>query len=548
MYLSQDVLISCMVSVEGYSDKESAIRSLSRQTLKPKQHQIGFKYESVTIDNLINKIINGHSIVPGNLNVVGFGTGIDIVSNKSNGSLSSVFWKRGKYKFSVKNTFRKNKNVNSVQLIAIDVDNSGAFNSIEDIVSVLEYKPTFGYYTYSDTPDKRRFRLIYVFDKEFPYIDQNVEVNDIDNIKNVNRYNDVCEALYWLFQNNTRLIPDNCGRKPEQIMAGTNKKNYYVSYQVYEESDFNNIIKNSRSNIQINALFNPNSIIIFNDNLTREINKRILFGGYKNSHSSLNELFSYYRENYNVNYYYRKESDNWIEHSKLNGVFWQFTTDNYFSLIPPSSKITENRRNWLLLRLRTRRLFRNDPDELLYNLAVDVKLFVDNKDKKYDVDYLKAMVQNICSKPDSVIQEIIDNTSEYTLCKKSKIIVKYIPKKNKEKLETEFGMSFKGIVQSCIKESKLYIFKQHYNSLLSDKENLNIINTETDLKLSIRTYQRYKQECRLEIGYISKEDRDKLITDLINEGLKHKEIIQKLKTEFNISVTRQTITNIKKRI
>lgn len=548
MYLSKEKIFSCMLSVEGYKNKLFATCALSKFNAKDnniKIHGIGFNITDITVDELADKIIDGYVIIPGILNPVGIqdpDNPLNFYCTNNNGKTVPAYWKTGIYKGAFRNSIRMNKFVNKVQIIAIDIDDAANYKSIEEITDNLDFKPTFAYYSYSDTPDKRRIRMFYIFDKQFDYIDL-LNNTEEQNSKNIYNYNQIVSALYFLFQHNTGLSVDNCGRKPEQIMNGTNHGDVWKSYLIYEESDFYNTIEHIKHNEQqllAESLFKPNEIILWDEKLCQEINSKILFGGYKNSFDSMSELYSYF-SNKEHKIYYRVETENWIESEKYPGIFWQFTEDNYFCLQYPTVKVPKGeRRNFIFPRIRLRKLYNNNPNELLLNIAVDVKTFVDNADGKYNIDRLKAMVKKVSNESDT---ETKSKLPEY-LFNKTNIIVKHI---SKNKLK-ELGLTITGITNTCIKESKLYIFKQIYNTELSEKENLKLINNSGKLKLTLRTLQRYKKECKLELSIVSKTDIEKLITDLLNKGLKQKEIIQKLKTEFNINVSDSTIKRIKKRI
>ena len=166
MYLLQEKEFVCMCSVEGYRDKESAKISLSRPAVHAynKNHEFdkikhvcGFMQFIGTADSLINLLITGHTIIPGTIKPYGFGDGYDLTYLNKRNNTAPAFFKSGKYKGSIKPTVTCEKFVSSSQVIALDIDDTD-YKDIQSVCDKLTFKPTFGIYTFSDTPDKRRMR------------------------------------------------------------------------------------------------------------------------------------------------------------------------------------------------------------------------------------------------------------------------------------------------------------------------------------------------------------------------------------------------------
>lgn len=339
------------VSREGYQDKQTAKMCLSSLTAKHiGKDKMAFKEREVSIDEFIDYAIHGHSFC----NLFSFNDNLQywIKSGKGHYTKTYPVYKRGNNKGYFKLSFKSDEFFAGSQTIFVDIDYTH-FNSIEEYINCLTYKPTVGYYSYSDMVEKqgiisRRFRLVYIFDS----------ILTADEFKNITFF------LYdSIVRDTDEEMYDSCGCSYSQYMNGSCSKEHTCTNIVYSASDFAN--------------FNFDAITLPEEESASEVKFSI-------SKELLNDItyLSYERV---IRKYFEK-GFRYITKTDLDfeGRYYTTTTDDYVSLMYMPEKVADGsqRRKKLYIRAALRRLAKPDitPDELLYNLLIDVYKFFDNSD------------------------------------------------------------------------------------------------------------------------------------------------------------------------
>lgn len=113
--------------------------------------------------------------------------------------------------------YKEKKNFRYTKVLAFDIDDTDC--EFETAIANCPYPPSIAYRTYSDGEDgKCSYRFIYLF---YDYINS-LNFNEIyHNVAIINGFKDLDERVY------------------NQLYFGTDKSDTYVSYLVYDLSDFN---------------------------------------------------------------------------------------------------------------------------------------------------------------------------------------------------------------------------------------------------------------------------------------------------------------------
>ena len=291
--------------------------------------------------------------------------------------------------------FKRDEYFTETPIVFADIDYTES-ESMEDYIKNLQYIPSMGYYSFSDSKYKidrlqkdnpkydkekgiwsRRFRLCYVFDKPL----------------NKGEFITVSKILTdRLSRDTNETVQDKCGEQMSQYMNGTDNKEVFKSYIIYNYEELvKENYKNSIYNIIEDDVSSINNISEKSDTLEED--------KLKPSQSFINDLKNltpdqiYKKYSSKFKYIVRAEKDNWE-----NG--YQVVDDNYFSLwfYREPLKDGERRRRNIYERMCLRRVLVKDdttPDEILYDAWLEVfgkYAIVDNSVEPITVDNLISRV------------------------------------------------------------------------------------------------------------------------------------------------------------
>ena len=216
------------VSLEGYpskTDAEMAMHSGKAAKAKGYKGKMTFFERSITIDEFVQLITSGHTMA----NIFRFPEGELPYKFKTKSGIkmtkyASPYYVDKSLQGGLKIQFKANEYYYGQQAIFVDIDET-RYRSMEDFIGKLKSKPTVGYYTFSDRPIFRRFRLVYVLDK----------VYDEYMVEGMYRW-----IAAWIESDTQEKIKDNCGDRKAQAMHGTNHLDglYKNEKAIYTFDDF----------------------------------------------------------------------------------------------------------------------------------------------------------------------------------------------------------------------------------------------------------------------------------------------------------------------
>ena len=281
------------------------------------------------------------------------------------------------------------------QFMFIDVDCTKA-SSIEEYVSKLKYRPTFGFYTPSDKPGDRRFKLVYCFDCIMTdpvfwaglsyYLHREAEKDTGEELK------------------------DKCGRTRTQPTYG-NQSAIPPVYDgiVYSPRDFNFIKFDQDVLDYVNEKFAKKQSININPFYTWAIGKA----------KNYNDLCSIVHP---TKLPYRTEDDSnvfWVKDYTVNsGYEWGLTKESYWELFTPSGmKISDGHRRRIKLYKRTclRRILDPTlkPEEALICLYWDREKIIDNSDGVVNNNQLVKCVEKAFLLSQNELEEETKNEIDF---------------------------------------------------------------------------------------------------------------------------------------
>lgn len=440
--------------------------------------------------------------------------------------------------------------------VFLDIDET-RYNSVDDFISVLEYKPTLYYTTYSNMKEGNgaRFRLMYVF----------------DNFLTSNRieYRYIAWKVMEKVEKDTQeTIHDKCGLKCSQYFNGTNFSNPDIvegksgcTNLIYNLTDFDCTEKGYIDFLENYCYYSAKTKInriaiegelerlkageIYATPLTKKEEKivdEIENDGVKESDASIEECsdnikgamikFSYdefmMRNSHNYTYFYRVEKDDWINNS------FQIVGEDYFALYYPVSKVMDkqNRRKHLYERMCLRRVMNPNvsADTLLFNAYVDREKFFDNSDDVLSIDCLVKNVERAMSLSIEDIEETYSNNISYLKSKapKDKIIYK-----------NDMFVS-KAELNNLRKQAHYYLIWEAYDNNKTIKENLETLNNILPFKVSEPTLKRFSKEAN------KKSEKDEEIIKLINPSLSSREN-EKILREKGYKISKSKINRLIKK-
>ena len=300
---------------------------------------IKFVEQDITVPELFDKLINGHTI-------------------------QCCFGISGEYTITglIKKECFKQTNIVAVDLDKIDY-------CWEELRGVISHTlPTMMYTTFNHVIDGNRYRLLYYFDEPI----YSFELYD---------------ALYKAITSRLGIeVTDNCGRLAYQMMHGTNKAGEHFNGKLYNKVfSFSSFL----SPDQVNSISNVKgcNTVALCTNIVREKRTQCVASKFVHEATPISESLindanklSYevfwhsYRNQYR--YIYRKEKSDWIDYK------YQFIDDDYIRCDYRGQMLEDGqgRRDWLFKQALIRRCIdpEIDIDTLFYCMVIDWHRFIDN--------------------------------------------------------------------------------------------------------------------------------------------------------------------------
>ena len=403
------------------------------------------------------------------------------------------------------------KNFISTSTIIYDFDDMEV--NMTDYISLIPYKPSFAYPTYSDGKNgMSRFRLAYVFD------------NEIQGEENF-------EILYHAIANANQFVKETKEhggwdvRNVAQMYYGTtlNAKTYKSDY-IYNLSDFEqfctSIPKEEKSKIKQSKKLDTNKY--------KDVDKTFL----EDFNTLPYEIF--FRKYYDV--FHRNYMDS-LESPLIlskNEMWYEFPED-YLSVIRKrSGKYTLK---WEIGQDRKKRIYitaqmmmHNVPnislENLIYNLALERRYYYNNSDNKIDNQVLVQTAINAFSK------KIVLNPSKHGNFKV-----------NKEFWE-EQGIGIRQAVGYVRRERRLQEILPYIDYTKSIPQNHKIL-IDNGFNISLRTLQR--MVARGDISIVMGESKTPLLSKCHNATNHMDVILELIKNNNTITVSEiASILNVEK--
>ena len=435
----QDFKFVASISKMGYATKQDVINTLGRENRKKYgTESLRFREQTVTVDEIVDLIGDGYAFCA--------------TFDTNNGEL---MWKKqedGKKKCIcpvlkdgfMSMTVKRDDFFKGSQIVSIDIDDT-QYTNVEDYIAQLTYIPTFAYTSYSDSPEKRKFRLCYVMSQP---------------LNSIEEYKEVANTIHYTAEQDTNEpILDKCGEKASQYFNGTNLNagaELYKYYVVYDRADFPTIEQEQEDEdkyAKVKCEFDKDTV--------------------KAMETQAYQKFMH-RHSLRYQYFYQSEID-WKDGEK-----WRAVDDSFVSLCYrwrgtgeiEKYKDGEHRRRKLKTYACLRRLIKpsTTPTELLFNLYVDRERFFDNSDAAISIEVLKSKVNAAFSME---IDEIKQRYSVVLEKNRRKIVLNpTFIKDNQHLNKLGVGENLQAIVRRAVKEVNYAAIDEFYNSELSVSENL----------------------------------------------------------------------------
>ena len=363
MYTDKNFVFSVNVSRDNYADKSEASACLSLVGAKAVgKVKMAFSETCLTVDQFLQRALTGHAFC--NLFDYDPNKKYWIETNSGMHYQTYPVYRQGLNKGCMKLNFKSDRFFRGAQVVFVDIDYT-RFKTIPEYLECLTLKPTCVYMSYSDKLEKdgkasRRFRLVYVLNRELNRLNMNI----------VNRYITDC-----IVRDTGEPIADDCGTRASQYFNGVSGNDeYYVTYNIYSRYDF----PDSLPDVSVQPPASPSQQteqpgVKFDERLLHDMGTM-----------DYGRFMHYYSLKYH--YIYRTERADWID-----GLY-QETSDDYLQLWWPRERITDgnHRRRTLFKFACLRRLIMPgiDADTLLFNMYVDRQRFIDNSDFIVTLDTL----------------------------------------------------------------------------------------------------------------------------------------------------------------
>ena len=522
------------------SKKVYSSKSQAKEELHKKDGDFIWREIDLTPYELYEKLLEGYCFSPATYGdllskelLFNSGKGVSLKNTKTGGTFYlNPFDNDGcVYKWA-----RKQERWSEAQCMFIDID--GCDKSIEEYVRYLSIKPTFGFYTPNDKPEKRRFKLVYCF---------NHQIND----RSLWCY--VAEVLTNL-ANNTNTDLDPCGKIATQMSFQSNGEGKWLGYIVnLENLDYSRLPEFLN---EMNKEGKIKDIFKIDDNIEKYLNVRNKYRGKNQSKSNWawKKMFKYFNLSNLLIYNTTNEIKdvpvyNPVLDSEQNNIV-QLTTEDYWELKQTPRKDGEHRRRTLYRRMILRRILGElnkiniTPELLLVNAVIDRETFIDNSDSEISMKCLKDLVKDAWCK-------------DLEKVKKSETINHIIDYLKNEAPEYKFSGNKIGLKQYEVVSISLKYRGYLYQTILdycfdsnkSIKENTEDINKALEnkgwkIRISERTIYKYKgSELKA-----SKSTRDEFIMAKYSEGLSATKINESLVSNGFDSMSKSQINRIIKKL
>lgn len=395
--------------------------------------------------------------------------------------------------------------------VFVDIDKTSA-KSIEDYVSKFDPRaiPTFGVYSASDTPQDRRFKLVYCFNLP---------------ILNDKEWDVISESIHQYIHTNIEPLKDPCGKTRTQISYVGTGQGVWFGNMYDRDVQFAQVIVNLYNTPQTEDN-NPVPSLNFNQTIVNELQKDLPVKDLR---------FPY------VDRIYRTDSEVWW----IDGMPWVgLTKTSYWQLIRTPRKDGQERRKTLYRRMCLRRILKPDatPEEILVNAYMDREDMIDNSDGVVSVDVLMKNVEKAFSKTIDELRDELKYTIEYL-------------KKNAPKMILKKNTWDSGQRNRVFEQARLHlidIFKDQglYNTQLSEQKNIETFNQALErngynFRITSRdTFLKYRK-----LNNISKDtnSRDKLIMELNAQGNSLAQISEELDLNGYKHMSREGIRKVIKK-
>ena len=430
----------------------------------------------------------------------------------------------------------------SAQCMFVDID--GCNKSIEEYIKNIPLKPTFGFYTPSDTPNNRRFKLVYCF-SEF-INDRGVWMYVANYITNRAKREDT--------------LLDYCGKVATQMSFQSKGTGEWfgniINLDLIDWSGLNEFLK------EIGDEERKEDKLKIDDEVVHCLNK-----------------WNKYKDNDEPKYY-KMKSNNWKEllrRLKINNPLISYTTEelkeipvynpilgveqnnkiklttkDYWELMPLVSKKGgklkdgEHRRRALYRRMLLRRILGElngidiTPELLLTNAVFDRHKYIDNSTEPITMKMLKDLVINAYCKDINKIKE--NETIKWLIedFKAKSPEFKYVG--NKQNMTQYETVSIKNRYEGYLYNTILNYCFDKDKTVKENTENINkaLENKGWKITISEKTIYKYKgKEVKLQ-----KEDRDSFILFKHNEGLSATQINEELVDNGFKSMSKRQINRI----
>ena len=370
MEVKRDFEFRVNVSRDNYANKGEASACLSLAGAKAVgKVKMAFREKSLTVDQFLQQALTGHSFC----NLFDYDPNQKYWIETSAGKRYQSYpvYRQGQNKGCMKLNFKSDRFFRGSQTVFVDVDYT-RFKTIPEYLECLTLKPTCAYMSYSDGLEKdgitsRRFRLVYVMDRELNKMNMNI----------VNRYITDC-----IIRDTGEPMADECGTRASQYFNGVSGNGeYYATYNIYSRLDF----PDSLPDVIVQPPSPPSQqtslpTVEFDDRLLHDMGTKDY------------QTFMHYNS-LRYCYFYRTERADWID-----GIY-QLTDDSYLQLWWPRERITDgnHRRRTLLKSACLRRLINPyvDANTLLFNMYVDFNRFIDNTDHIITLDTLMRRTRRV---------------------------------------------------------------------------------------------------------------------------------------------------------
>lgn len=506
METKRDFKFVASISKMGYATKQDVINTLGRENRKKySTESLRFKEQTVTVDEIVDLIGNGHAFCA--------------LFDTNNGEM---IWKKGddgKRKCIcpvlkdgyMSMTVKKDEYYKGSQIVSIDIDDTN-YTSMTEYIEQLTYIPTFAYTSYSDSPDKRKFRLCYVM---------SCRLNSIEE------YKEVAGTIHYQAEQDTQEpILDKCGEKASQYFNGTNLNagaELYKSYVVYDRPDFPTIEQEQEDEDIITRVKCD-----FDNDTVRNMEKLT----YK-------KFMHYYSLRYQ--YFYQSQID-WQDGEKYRLVGDDFICLTFRWCGDEIVKFSdgEHRRRKLKTYACLRRIIKPSitPTELLFNLYVDRERFYDNSDAVLSIDVLKTKVNAAFS---LTIDEIKAKYAKLLENNRRKIVFNPTYLKDNAKLnKLGVGDNLQAIIRCAVKDYNYLNIDLYYNTELSVADNLKEL-AKNGISVSRRTLYNYCKDRGI------KTSKDEQIINLLDVSLSVRKNLENIKAN-GIKISKDKISKLLKEL